>query len=841
MIPAVRRPDPIPIVFLAALVLLALVPFLGFLPRDVDVSVSGEDPDGIAGAYAEVHPGLRIAVDTPDERLALRPGAVPFTEVDATVAARWRQLGVEGSFTPLKASTIVVAYDPARVEVGDVDYLADVGRLGHALFLPDGDTGLRAITALSYAAGGPDLQPAGRDAAMALLRSARTGPGLTVGGSWREWEESFADVPVALLADDQAAALKSAGLPIEVLVPRDAALTWVDGIWSADPARPAPELPPEVLADHGFRAADGTADPDLYPPAPAYSRARVLDTAADRDLLDRTYEGAWGEVRRTVLRTHFHTPATGRERNAVYLVLAVAMLLWGATLTWRARSRMQGRLMQAIAFTMSAWILVRTLKDAAPLVGHRLLWYAFLPSMLVLVGLFALLAIDVAGPKRIPPLLRRVLKWGTALAALTVLTNDLHQLVYRLDLGTARTDLHGYGPAFHAIVAWIIGWSVFTIASLVRSAGRLRNHAPMIAAGATIAVLVAYHAAYVLRMPVVRQTETTLMTIICLIVLVESLIRSGLVPANRRYLELFQATTVPLSILDRDFTPIDSSSAATPLPETALAELAGGAAVARHRPGDGTAIDFHRIGVDGGHVVWETDMGPLTRARTRLAATRANLDRRLRVLRHAATADGDRRKLEYGNKVLQMLQDTIDDKLADVAIVGRRLAAGGDASIPELRHVGLALTYCKRAGLAILESADRPLDVPTLAGDLDKLCGSFTAGDDETGVIVRGSGELPTATYIAALSLVHRLLDDAAQLGPPSIAGLLTVRVGSGTVEATVLWEADGGIPEAEALLASTRSLPGAPGLAGSVALLRADVEADGPGVRLSVRLGVDG
>lgn len=84
MIPAVRRPDPIPIVFLAALVLLALVPFLGFLPRDVDVSVSGEDPDGIAGAYAEVHPGLRIAVDTPDERLALRPGAVPFTEVDAT-------------------------------------------------------------------------------------------------------------------------------------------------------------------------------------------------------------------------------------------------------------------------------------------------------------------------------------------------------------------------------------------------------------------------------------------------------------------------------------------------------------------------------------------------------------------------------------------------------------------------------------------------------------------------------------------------------------------------------------------------------------------------------------
>ena len=45
------------------------------------------------------------------------------------------------------------------------------------------------------------------------------------------------------------------------------------------------------------------------------------------------------------------------------------------------------------------------------------------------------------------------------------------------------------------------------------------------------------------------------------------------------------------------------------------------------------------------------------------------------LLQRAAEADGDHRKLAYGNRVMQRLQDTIDERLADVSDVGKRLAA----------------------------------------------------------------------------------------------------------------------------------------------------------------------
>ena len=95
----------------------------------------------------------------------------------------------------------------------------------------------------------------------------------------------------------------------------------------------------------------------------------------------------------------------------------------------------------------------------------------------------------------------------------------------------------------------------------------------------------------------------------------------------------------------------------------------------KYRPSVDVVTDYHRLPIDGGHVVWETDMGPLVRVRTRLADTKSTLGRRLALLQRAAEADGDHRKLAYGNRVMQRLQDTIDERLADVADVGKRLAA----------------------------------------------------------------------------------------------------------------------------------------------------------------------
>jgi len=864
-----RRPDPIPIGFVGVLLIVALIPLLSLLPRDADVLLDAEAPAGLATALAEAHAGLRIESDVAAEILPPFQSDGPFTMMDATVAARLEALGRRGSFTPLTSSTVVVAYDPERVDPDDLGYLTDYGRLEAPLFVPGGDTSYRVVATLAGALGGARPEPASHDAAMALLKSVRQGPGLVIGRPWREYPDHFAEAPAALLTDAQAVELRAEGLPIEFFVPHDANLTWIDGLWSNNPGAPAPQVAPETLAAHGLRAADGTADPALFPPVEDYAGTRGLVTVSDRDRLDRLYTNMWRDIRRTVLGTHFHTPATGRERLALTAVLSVLLLLWGASLIWRARSAQQGRLLQALAFTMVSWLFIRVLKEYALGPAYRLLWYGFLPSMLAMTAIFALLARHVAEPGRRRPHTGRIVAWGSVLLALLVVTNDLHQWVYALHSTSAGADDHDYGPGFYAVSAWIVGWVLYTVVVLLRSAGRMRNWAALGVAVATLGFLATYQVAYSARVPVFRQTETTLITIVAVIILVEAFTRSGLIPANRRYLELFQATTVPAALYDARFRRIDSSPSAGPLPDPVRAELAAGATLVKHRPPDGGATDYHRVPIDGGHVVWGTDMGPLVLARTRLAGTKAALDRRLALLRRAAAADGDRRKLAYGNRVLQRLQDTVDERLADVAAVGKRLAeepAGapvatdGDAPCAatlrarrnnDLRHVGLALTYCKRAGLAILEAAATPLDADRLAEDLRMLCASFATAEyraaadgsdplvDAAGVVTRGSGPLPTATYLAALNVIHRLLDDAVQHAPMGLAGFLTVVVDRRSVRVTVLWEGTSGALDGDGLLRSTRLIADAPGLADTVTLLRADATADGPGTRLTVELGV--
>lgn len=882
-----RRPDPIPIAFLAALFLISLVPLLAFLPDDADVVLPAGRPGGLAAAVAEAHPDLRVAERGASDRLTALTGAEPFTAVDATVAERYGELGRDGAFTPLTRSTIVIARDPTRVTADEVRQLSDLGRLGHGVFVSGGETLPRAVAAIAASLGGDDPEPASRDAALALLRGLRQGPGLEVGAGWREWPDLFGAVPVAVLSDDEAAALRREGLPIEVSVPADGTLTWVDGLWSGDPVAAAPGVAPDVLAAHGLRAADGTADPSLYPPAADYGGARELGTVADREWLDRLYDGLRGDVLRDVLGTGYHAPATGKERLAVYAAFSGVVLAWGASLVWRARSRWQGRLLQAMSFALVALLLMRVLASAAVPPADRLLSYSFQPAMLAILAIFALLAHDISRRRGTWRHTGRVAAWGSGALAVMVLTNDLHHSVHHLCppggpgdtcapgtpglpwlAGTTGTPgLAGfpaiagpgptYGPGDYLLAVWIVWWSGYTMVSLLRSAGRVRDYRALAAIAVLIVGLFGYHVAFNLGAPLIRETELPLVTALCIIALVEAMIRSGLIPANRRYLELFQSMSVPAALLDDGYRVMDRSEAATLPPEEVRARLASGDTTVAHRPGGGVAVDYHRLPVDGGHVVWETDMSALIRARTNLADTRASLDRRLTLLRRAATADGDRRKLEYGNAVLRMLQRTIDERLELVTAVGKRLSDGetGPAVTADLRRVRLALTYCKRAGLAILEDHEgyRAPTRERLAEDLRALCASFTAGPDSAAAIVRGAGEPSITAYMTAFSIVHRLLDDAAaelgatraggeggDNGPGALDGLITVTVSPDDVRITALWEPlEGPAPDGDALLRGTRGLPDRPASSESVDLLRASAEPDGAGVRLTVDMGV--
>ena len=156
----------------------------------------------------------------------------------------------------------------------------------------------------------------------------------------------------------------------------------------------------------------------------------------------------------------------GCVRSAIYIGLFTA---WGISIRRRITQLQVRRFLTAIAALMIFWLAMRTLKyqfvtdpNAA-----RYLWYLYYVGMLLIPLLSLLVAMSLGKPENY-----RLPRWATLLFVptaallLLVLTNDLHQLVFRFPEGAAVfTDKeYDYAVLYWPVIGWEIGCALSAIA-----------------------------------------------------------------------------------------------------------------------------------------------------------------------------------------------------------------------------------------------------------------------------------------------------------------------------------------------------------------------------------------
>lgn len=156
----------------------------------------------------------------------------------------------------------------------------------------------------------------------------------------------------------------------------------------------------------------------------------------------------------------FYTRPMGLIRSGVYIFLFAA---WGVLLSRRIIQVQLRRYMVGIAGFMVFGFLMRTLKyhfipqEAMPGLT-RFVWYAYYIPMLMIPLLSLLAAVSLGKSEKYrTPLSLRLLWIPTALLVLTVLTNDLHQMVFSFpaEYPVWTDDHYGYGMLYWVVLAWI--------------------------------------------------------------------------------------------------------------------------------------------------------------------------------------------------------------------------------------------------------------------------------------------------------------------------------------------------------------------------------------------------
>ena len=322
-----------------------------------------------------------------------------------------------------------------------------------------------------------------------------------------------------------------------------------------------------------------------------------------------------------------------RNASSVYLLLLAVCLVLYYTHRVSPSGRLSG-MMKALSWMCLLLILLRAIKYSAfsevgVLARHT--WYLYYVPMLLL-PLFLLYTSLLVTPQknaRISGLLYGALALTAALIAL-VLTNDLHQLVFRFRPGFTGWDAdYSRGWSFYAVMVWqyalyLAAIVILTVKCRIMSARRSAWIILIPAAiGITLNVLLMTG-----KMPSLSGThlvefpEALIFTVAAVL---ECCMQLGLIPTNTDYGRLFPHFSISAQITDGNGAPVYSSFSAIPLTPEQFASESG------LRIGEHTVL--HKMQIPGGFGFWQDDMTALDRLNGELAETKEALAQEAELFR----------------------------------------------------------------------------------------------------------------------------------------------------------------------------------------------------------------
>lgn len=567
----------------------ALLPFLpGYALRD------GEDT-----LYAEVSRGNAVA--------CFDVQAIP--AMDRGVGRYWY---------PHVSATVVLAVDRTRTDAVITGWNSlresrvPVGMSSFSVV-----RNMLAIGAMSY--GLNPKEPTKGDALDFLEQLCQNG-GFELDGS---------DAPILICLDYEAAAWNRSGGTYEIIVPVEGTLTYRMGLLSDTPLTLEPGLD-ETLLSAGLPLADGERPTDF---PGDYRSARTLSEEDYGWFLELTGDIS-RDLRRQVLHIRRYTTADLREHILSALFLAAAILLWKGTVSHRMIRRDVRRVVGVMGWLMVGWLLLRLFKYQLTADGLlcRMCWYGYYIFQLALPVTLLYLAVILDHPEGEKKPLRPL--WPPlacyALSVLLVLTNDLHQLVFRFDPAGDWASDYRYGPGYWGVMALSLLFLACAVWKLLHRGRYSPYWAGRVVPLLFCAGLLAYITAYIRRVPLAWESDLTVNICVLSALFFESALHAGFIPVNLQYQRLFTATPIGLTLLDEQGRTVLSSRGAPPVSRSIWRRISMDMAHPLLRDSD---TQLHAVPIHGGMAVWQEDLSQLNRLRREIQAVQARLEAANALLR----------------------------------------------------------------------------------------------------------------------------------------------------------------------------------------------------------------
>ena len=418
------------------------------------------------------------------------------------------------------------------------------------------------------------------------------------------------------------------------------------------------------------------------------------------------------------------------------------------------------RLLLNVDLLMLFWILVRTLRFQlnTPPEIDRMLGYLYYAPMLGIPVLCVQLVLTVDRSERYRlSAWARMLWLPSAVLLELVLTNDLHQQVFRLQ--QPWNENYQYGWLFGLVVGWIVICILLAFGIIAHKSRNPRILRRLPLPAIPLVLLGIYAVLYGFHFPLIRQFLGDMTIVHCLMTAasLEGGLRCGLIQSNTGYEELLRVTSLAVQLVDRQGNVYCCSENGRMVDRRELQAAMNGT----------VQLDEHTLlrsaPVQGGYVMWQTDITELVENMERLKENRTELAERNYLEQQNYEAERKTNALREKNRLYDLLQRRLAPQIIRMDQLLTRYRTAPEADRRQLLgQVAVLGAYLKRgANLMFLAQKHRYVPSAELRYALEESISSLELAGVECAMEVTQGVRLPAEAAAACYSRFESVVEGA--------------------------------------------------------------------------------
>lgn len=456
-----------------------------------------------------------------------------------------------------------------------------------------------------------------------------------------------------------------------------------------------------------------------------------------------------------------------------FSIMLGTLVYWGISIRIRVVDSVIRDSLLYIDVLLVMWIFMRIVKFdvVTSALAERYLWYCYYVPQ-IFTAYFAFVIVDHLRNENIASHKRRcfAVRLVSFLLAVMVLTNELHNFVFKIDPVTGA-ETHTYG--YYMVAAWVLAISFGSVLFMPGLRQNKNSFRKLVLPLTCMLLTITYCIMYFIPATQFVKSIMDYTIAMCLgtVGTWEALIFTGVVPTNRDYEWCFNHSTVRAQITDVKGNIMYRSFEARPVLKTEFEVLRKTRLYKVDRD-----TELVMAPIRGGFVVTERDIKEINRLMSRLFETQSYIRDVTDSLRASIEIEKRQKNAAEKNRLYDLTFSKVQEKVTLIeSLIDEAKGLSGEAFLKKLYLIDIIGVFIKRKSNLIILTETGLFDY---SGEL-KLCFKETFDNLKEGGVEGGFlfNNVEDMSNTAALSLYETLetVIEATLEGATLVNAILTV------------------------------------------------------------------